>query len=720
MKLTNYAPTVQPNTISGRGNPVSNPSDPRAWGADVSGINALGNAVGIGLKMAEDDMTADVTNAMNEYNKRIDDLMYNQDNGLAYLKNENARNVTQLYQEGEKKIRDEVFKMVPKYKKAQDLFIQKANASTIAGIEDTQKQAYREAQNYKTAVMNDTIETSQIAISHNYTKPQFVQNELSNIRNAIWANGKDYGAQWCKDKTEEVMGKTVGDALSQAFADNDMQAVDNLVNRFGPLINPAYIRQFVAKNNAQKEQNFMITQSQSLAQQFRKDPKGLRDYISKMQIDEPSTGNWGAQIASSLVDKYVGKPSYLADIGGTTCVYWPTVAAHELNPDIPIMTNTTQLKEFGREKGIWHAGPDAIKDLQPGDMIILNSPAEEEAHNTVWTGTGIYNSGGSGGSAYTEQLAQDPSSIASFFGEGWSIAGVVSMSQLQGGGMGPAKKRALSPAEQEKLYAATQREINILDAQDRKVKQEALQALKNQLGDLVINHVTDRSQYESVVQRFIGTGGLESGDVATLANSYYNAGLAAAGLTRSGRSRGGSGGMTAAEKREQKAAWAEQIADGTVNQTQAETALTLMGIPKGSSEFNSYMKMWSVASTGDINMSLLKQRWKNEGHSAEDFKYAVPYMMNYIVGERQAGRQVSQGDAYDALVAGEEPVEIDVGEAGDERRQVKKNALYNGFGIYNRDESNGMSYAENVDEPFYLSDKEIDDTIGSVPIEEDD
>ena len=321
MKLTNYSPTVQPNVINGRGNPVSNPSDPRAWGADISGINALGNAVGIGLKMAEDDMTADVTNAMNEYNKRIDDLMYNQDNGLAYLKNENARNVTQLYQEGEKKIRDEVFKMVPKYKKAQDLFIQKADASTVAGIEDTQKQAYREAQNYKTAVMNDTIETSQIAISHNYTKPQFVQNELSNIRNAIWANGKDYGAQWCKDKTEEVMGKTVGDALSQAYADNDMQSVDALVNRFGPLVNPAYIRQFIAKNNAQKEQNFMISQSQSLAKQFRKDPKGLRDYIAKMQRDEPSTGNWGAQIASALVDKYVGKPSYLEDIGGTTCVY---------------------------------------------------------------------------------------------------------------------------------------------------------------------------------------------------------------------------------------------------------------------------------------------------------------------------------------------------------------------------------------------------------------
>lgn len=718
MKLTNYAPTVQPNTISGRGNPVSNPSDPRAWGADVSGINALGNAVGIGLKMAEDDMTADVTNAMNEYNKRMDDLMYNQDNGLAYLKNENARNVTQLYQEGEKKIRDEVFKMVPKYKKAQDLFIQKADASTVAGIEDTQKQAYREAQNYKTAVMNDTIETSQIAISHNYTKPQFVQNELSNIRNAIWANGKDYGAQWCKDKTEEVMGKTVGYALSQAFADNDMQSVDNLVNRFGPLVNPAYIRQFVAKNNAQKEQNFMITQSQSLAQQFRKDPKGLRDYISKMQIDEPSTGNWGAQIASNLVDNYQHKASRLGEIGGTTCVYWPTVAAHELNPDIPVMTVTTQLKEFGREKGIWHPGPDAIKNLQPGDMIILNSPYEEEAHNTVWVGNGIYNSGGAE-DAYVRSVPQTAEGIAGYFGDGWSIAGVVSMSQLQGGGMGPAKKRALSPAEQEKLFSATQREINILDAQDRKVKQEAIQALKNQLGDLVMNHVTDKSQYEDAVRRAIGTGGLEAGDVATLANTYYGAGLSAAGLTRSGRAIG-TGGSTAAEKRERKAAWAEAVADGTLNQTQAENALVLMGVQKGSSEFKNMMEMWSVASLSDYNIPLMKQRWKNEGHVAEDFQYALPYMMNYIIGQKQAGKTVSQSEAYQALLDGEQPEYIWVGDDGTEKRQVKRNALYNGFGAYYRDESNGLTYAENVDEPFYLSDKEINDTIGSIPAEEDD
>ena len=707
MKLTNYAPTVQPNTISGRGNPVSNPSDPRAWGADVSGINALGNAVGIGLKMAEDDMTADVTKAMNEYNRRMDDLMFNQENGLAYLKNENARNVTQLYQEGEKKIRDEVFKMVPKYKKAQDLFIQKANASTIAGIEDTQKQAYREHQNYKMAVMNDTIETSQIVISHNYTKPQFVQNELSNIRNVILANGKDYGPQWCKDKIEEVMGKTVGNTLSQAFADNDMQSVDNLVNRFGPLVNPAYIRQFVARNNQQKEQNFMITQSQQLAQQFRKDPKGLRDAISKMQIDEPSTGNWGAQIANNLVDNYQNKASRLDEIGGTTCVYWPTVAAHELNPDIPVMTSTTQLKEFGREKGIWHAGPDAIKNLQPGDMIILNSPNEAEAHNTVWVGNGIYNSGGAE-DAYVRSVPQTAEGIAGYFGDGWSIAGVVSMSQLQGGGMGPAKKRALSPAEQQKLYAATLREINILDAQDKKIKLDSFNGYKEEAANMAAQGIYDIQQYLEVARRYDGVNGLTMADLVPVANAFASGGARIAGVSING---------TRSQKQE-KADWAEAVIAKNWNRKQAEEVLIAAGIPRGTSEFKSRMNEWAALQSSDIDVDALKQRWSDEGHKAGDFKAAFPYALNGLISLKEEGKRPTQQDAWNLLLEGETTHRLWTSRGV---YDTKMNRIYNVTGAYSHNEQNGLSYIEgrNEDSPLKLYDDEIYDMTGGVAVEED-
>lgn len=709
MKLTNYAPTVQPNTISGRGNPVSNPSDPRAWGTDVSGINALGNAVGVGLKMAEDDMTADVTKAMNEYNRRIDDLMFNKDTGLAYLKNENARNVTQLYQQGEKKIRDEVFQMVPKYKKAQDLFIQKADASTVAGIEDTQKQAYREAQNYKTAVMNDTIETSQIAISHNYTKPQFVQNELSNIRNAIWANGKDYGAQWCKDKTEEVMGKTVGDALSQAFADNDMQAVDNLVNRFGPLVNPAYIRQFVAKNNAQKEQNFMITQSQQLATKFRKDPKGLRDYIDKMTIKEPTTGNYGSMILSSFRNM-VGAPFDIP--GGTGCVYYSFKAVRDAGFDVPDIKDTDSAEAWAKrdDVNLWR-GPDYKP--QPGDMAIVSNSMYANGHAGVVTENGVIQAGNHKGARDVYETPDtDPET-----GLGGKIYGYVAFSQLNGGGVGPAKDRPMTPAEKEKLFAATQREINILDAQDRKVKQEALEALKNQLGDLVINHVTDRSQYESVVQRSIGTGGLESGDVATLANSYYNAGLAAAGLTRSGRASGNV--SSAAQRRQDKADWAEVIADGTMNKTQAENTLKLHGVQPGSTEWNSYMKMWSIAASGGVDLSLLKQRWHDEGYAMEDFKYALPYMFNGLISMRQEGKEPNQKDAWDLITDGERPQKLWTSHGV---YKTKTNRIYNTTGAYSHSEKTGLSYLEGRDEdkPVHLYDEDIYNLTGGVPVEEDD
>lgn len=708
MKLTNYAPTVQPNTISGRGNPVSNPSDPRAWGADVSGINALGNAVGIGLKMAEDDMTADVTNAMNEYNKRMDDLMFNQDTGLAYLKNENARNVTQLYQEGEKKIRDEVFKMVPKYKKAQDLFIQKANASTIAGIEDTQKQAYREHQNYQMAVTNDTIETAQIAISHNYDKKGFIGQQLGDIRAAIYANGQAYGNQWCKDKYEEVAGKTVSDALAQAYAYDNQEAANDIINQYGYLINPAYIRQFVAKNNAQKKQNLFITKEKELALKYRKDPEGLRKAIAGMTIEEPSTGNWGALFASSLVDKYVGKPSYLEDIGGTTCVYWPTVAAHELNPDIPVMTNTTQLKEFGREKGIWHAGSDAIKNLQPGDMIILNSPAEEEAHNTVWTGTGIYNSGGSGGSAYTEQLAQDPSSIASFFGEGWSIAGVVSMSQLQGGGMGPAKNRGLTPAEQDQVRNGVLREISLLDAQDKKIKLDSFNGYKEEAANMAAQGIYDIQQYLEVARRYDGVNGLTMADLVPVANAFASGGARIAGVSRNG---------TRSQKQE-KADWAEAVIAKNWNRTQAEQVLIAAGIPRGTSEFKSRMNEWAAIQSSDIDVDVLKQRWSDEGHKAEDFKAAFPYALNGLISLKEEGKRPTQQDAWNLLLEGETTHRLWTSRGV---YDTKMNRIYNATRAYSHNQQNGLSYIEGRNEgsPLKLYDDEIYDMTGGVAVEED-
>ena len=700
MKLTNYSPTVQPNVINGRGNPVSNPSDPRAWGADISGINALGNAVGIGLKMAEDDMTADVTNAMNEYNKRIDDLMYNQDNGLAYLKNENARNVTQLYQEGEKKIRDEVFKMVPKYKKAQDLFIQKANASTIAGIEDTQKQAYREHQNYQMAVTNDTIETAQIAISHNYDKKGFIGQRLGDIRAAIYANGQAYGNQWCKDKYEEVAGKTVSDALAQAYAYDNQEAANDIINQYGYLINPAYIRQFVAKNNAQKKQNLFITKEKELALKYRKDPEGLRKAIAGMTIEDPSTGNYGSMILSSFRNM-IGAPFDIP--GGTGCVYYSFKAVRDAGFDVPDIKDTDNAEAWAKRNDVnlWR-GPDYKP--QPGDMAIVSNSMYDNGHAGVVTENGVIQAGNHGDARDVYETPNvDPET-----GLGGKIYGYVAFSQLNGGGVGPAKNRGLTPAEQNQVRNGVLREISLLDAQDKKIKLDSFNGYKEEAANMAAQGIYDIQQYLEVARRYDGVNGLTMADLVPVANAFASGGARIAGVSRNG---------TRSQKQE-KADWAEAVIAKNWNRKQAEEVLIAAGIPRGTSEFKSRMNEWAALQSSDIDVDALKQRWSDEGHKAGDFKAAFPYALNGLISLKEEGKRPTQQDAWNLLLEGETTHRLWTSRGV---YDTKMNRIYNVTGAYSHNEQNGLSYIEgrNEDSPLKLYDDEIYDMTGGVAVEED-
>lgn len=700
MKLTNYSPTVQPNTINGRGTPVSNPSDARSWGADVSGINALGNAVGIGLKMAEDDMTADVTNAMNEYNKRMDDLMFNQDNGLAYLKNENARNVTQLYQEGEKKIRDEVFKMVPKYKKAQDLFIQKANASTIAGIEDTQKQAYREHQNYQMAVTNDTIETAQIAISHNYDKKGFIGQQLGNIRAAINANGKAYGNQWCKDKYEEVAGKTVSDALAQAYAYDNQEAANDIINQYGYLINPAYIRQFVAKNNAQKKQNLFITKEKELALKYRKDPEGLRKAIAGMTIEEPSTGNYGSMILNGFRQE-IGQPFDIP--GGTGCVYYSFKAVRNAGYDVPDIKDTDSAEAWAKrdDVNLWR-GPDYKP--QPGDMAIVSNSMYDNGHAGVVTENGVIQAGNHGGARDVYETPNvDPET-----GLGGKIYGYVAFSQLNGGGVGPAKNRGLTPAEQDQVRNGALREISLLDAQDKKIKLDSFNGYKEEAANMAAQGIYDIQQYLEVARRYDGVNGLTMADLVPVANAFASGGARIAGVSRNG---------TRSQKQE-KADWAEAVIAKNWKRTQAEQVLIAAGIPRGTSEFKSRMNEWAALQSSDIDVDALKQRWSDEGHKAGDFKAAFPYALNGLISLKEEGKRPTQQDAWNLLLEGETTHRLWTSRGV---YDTKMNRIYNITGAYSHNEQNGLSYIEgrNEDSPLKLYDDEIYDMTGGVAVEED-
>lgn len=704
MKLTNYEPTVAPNTIQGQGNPISVPSDPRAFGADTSGMQSMGQALNLGLKMAEDNMTADVTKAMTEYNRRMDDLMYNPDSGLAYLKNENARNVTQQYIEGEKKIRDEVFQTVPKYKKAQDIFTAKADELTASGVEATNKQQWQQSKNYSLAVMNDAVEQQQIMQSHNLGDDKLLSSSFGTMRAAIEANGQFMGKQWVKDKWEEVAGKSVANMLAQATADDNQEAVDHIVNRYGPLANPAYFRQFIANNNRQKKNNLFITKSKELAVKYRNDPEGLKKALSEEEIEEPSTGNFGARFVSQIEAKHIGDSSYMADGSGTTCVNSPMTAAHEIDPNIPVMSSTGQLLDYGKSKEILK-GADYLANVQPGDMIVINDPSQsnDADHAYVWTGHGIYNAGGSDGSSYEKEFSS-PQDTLSYFGNGVTVAGIVAFSQLGGAGSGPSKRRKLTPAEQETLYNKVRQEWAIQDAEDNKRHRESLNAMADEYYALAKAGNYNEEDYNAVGSHYIGVNNITAREAGEMADRYRNKALAAAGLRADGS-------LTAKGRRALVQTVGATLADGNTNMTELEASLKAAGYGPEDYEWKQLTKMNQAILTSGINIEALKTKAENSG---VPFSTNFPFMLAYVAGEKAAGRTPTFDDCWNMLKEGSEPVSFWTKEG---EMQTSKARRYNATRIYARDEDTGVSYFEGAEDPSYVSDEDLYDIVGGKPVE---
>ena len=82
MKLTQYDSTINRNLSNAKINPVT---DPNAYGANVTGTEALGNALGQVIdartKAWMKDQNDRVVDATNEYNRQINSLLYDEKNG---------------------------------------------------------------------------------------------------------------------------------------------------------------------------------------------------------------------------------------------------------------------------------------------------------------------------------------------------------------------------------------------------------------------------------------------------------------------------------------------------------------------------------------------------------------------------------------------------------------------------------------------------------------
>lgn len=677
MKLTHYSPQVDLNTTNAR---VQAPPAVRTYNTGTQGIDAMNKAIGIGLKVYDDTMMGDVMKSINEYQKRIDDMNFNTENGLYNLQNENAKGVTNKYQGGAAKIREEVMKNVPHYGRAQEAFINAADRIDNQNTQMFQKKEYQEAENYKQAQLNDAIEQTQISIDRSYKVDGLIGNQLNNVRQMIYANyAQSKGLQACKDMYEQTAGKLVQSALAQASADDDQDSITKIINGYGPLINPQYIRNFVADNNKSKKQSFILNSGKSLFQQFGNDIAGVRKFIAGMKIKEPTTGTLGAQAVAAMAAQE-GYPSYLESIGGTTCAHWATTAVHNVDPDFPVIDNCDVLVDKANKMKIYHQG-DGYKG-NPGDLVVINYPNEEHGHTFMIGDNGtVWNAGGSQ-PLYNQQATPEEFAKAC----GGTIDGIVAISQLNGGGMGESTERALSPAEQERVFQAYMHEKSVSDGIKNQQKRKVVEDLQNQAAEMARAGETDQEAYMRLADSYRGS------------DMYADALRAVSGWARAGR-RYATGGTAQGQTGQTLAMLAEYCKDGSLNDTELEAVMTKLEISPDSATWKKAKLMNKAFLTQSINLDMLKKRWENSGMKGS-FNECVPYMLNYLSGELEKGNKPTMEDAWNILVDGQQYVEFPTSQG---QKALKKYQMFNSTGTYWYNPETGEAYVEGEDKGEVIS-----------------
>lgn len=156
MKLSQFEPAIQRNVLQGQ---VRLPANTEAYGAGTAGTQVMGNALGGAADFLmkkwikdEDDKTID---AVNEYNRQVNSLLYDENNGI-YVKyqGKNAEQAQSAFEEGEKKIRENFLgNLSSEY--ATGEFLKHIEPSVTSNLGQIDKFQRTEADNYANAQVND-------------------------------------------------------------------------------------------------------------------------------------------------------------------------------------------------------------------------------------------------------------------------------------------------------------------------------------------------------------------------------------------------------------------------------------------------------------------------------------------------------------------------------------------------------------------------------------
>ena len=231
MRLEEYNQKINPNTSSGGGaQAVGNIS---AFGQTAESfkpvIDGLGDWKTLQLKKLDQEIDLQTMNAQTDYNKRMMELNYNKEKGLLNTELKSASGITQIFEEEEAKIREEVLRNLP-YRRSREAFMQ--HADTLASKFNSQVQSHEREQGdkYRDVSFDNNINSKLDLAVLSYKNPKLIGTVLDSIKEQANLVYGYRGEEYVNNITNKYFDQFGEKLVNQGLMEEDYDSMSGLVS----------------------------------------------------------------------------------------------------------------------------------------------------------------------------------------------------------------------------------------------------------------------------------------------------------------------------------------------------------------------------------------------------------------------------------------------------------------------------------------------------------
>lgn len=209
-----------------------------------AGANAINLGKGLGQwvdvinKVNEQKDRESALTAMDEYNKAMNETLYNKETGLMYQQMESAADIDQKFTEASKKTREAIMSNTRMHFAANSAalqhFFDSNDNQTMARI---QKHQYGEREKVLDAKLQSNIDSLTLQMQSDYS-PEGMARGLAAIDLGIDARVGADGGERSEQMKKKARANAIANVMQFALSNNDIPGYQDLYNQYGNLLTP--------------------------------------------------------------------------------------------------------------------------------------------------------------------------------------------------------------------------------------------------------------------------------------------------------------------------------------------------------------------------------------------------------------------------------------------------------------------------------------------------